>query len=145
MLKKIILWGFYALFVIGLIWAAANRSSLKLGESNQNNGENSGGKTASINTTAAEEYQNGAEISDKTLVILNGTLTTIGKRDASITIEDGTLLTLNPRSWRFAAEQGLRVQVGDALLVTAFDENGKMEIVHLRNLANGSVAQLHRS
>lgn len=60
-----------------------------------------------------------------------GTLTSIGKRDANIPLQE-----------RFAGEQGLQAQVGDALLVTVFYENGKIEIAHLRNLANGSVAQL---
>lgn len=142
MLKKTILWGFYALFVGGLIWAAANRSSLKLGETNQNYGGNSGGKTATVSAAASEEHQNETETNKQNLVILSGTLTSIGKRDASITLEDGLSLTLNPRTWRFAGEQGLQAQVGDALLVTVFYENGKIEIAHLRNLANGSVAQL---
>lgn len=141
MFKKTILWGFYVLFVGSLIWAAANRSSLKLVE-NQNTSGNLGSKTAAISTIDSEEHQNEAGAREQTLVILSGTLTTIGKRDASITLEGGTLLTLNPRSWRFAVEQGLQAQVGDDLLVTAFDENGKIEIAHLRNLANGSVAQL---
>lgn len=145
MVKKIILWGFYLLFVGGLIWAATNRSSAVLTESSQNHGgnSNSDSNAAAVSVAAiSEEHQHEAEAGAKTFIALNGTLTIIGKRDASITLENGTLLTLNSRSWRFAGEQGFQAQVGDALSVTVFYEGEKVEVTHLLNLENGSAAQL---
>ncbi len=76
------------------------------------------------------------------LTILNGEISVLSNRGATIILENGLTISLNPRSWRFAQDQGLQAQLGDSLLLTGFYENGNFEVVHLRNLDNGTVAQI---
>ena len=91
--------------------------------------------TTSSKFAVAETHGEGQEI-------LSGQISILSNRGATVILENGSTISLNPRSWHFAQAQGLQTQLGDSLLLTGFYENGQFEIVHLRNLDNGSVAQI---
>ncbi len=128
MLKKIILWGLYIFFVGGLIWAGFNRTSATLEERTSNQSYSS--ETSQEPDTAS------------IWVIYQGEITALTQRNINITIETGSIIPINPRSWRFALEQGFQASLGDRLLVTCIHEANKLEVVHLRNLENETVAQI---
>ncbi len=130
MLKKILLWTLYIFFVGGLVWAGYNRTSVTLGERTTNQSHGNASETSQEADTAS------------VWAIYQGEITALTQRKISITIETGSTITLNPRPWRFALEQGFQASLGDRLLVTCIHEVGKLEVVHLRNLENESVAQI---
>ena len=176
MLKKIIFWTLYLIFVGGLIWGAINRTSSTLETDDKNSNTNLVTeiiglvfKTATppsennqdlgiaeptkeidslmlaTATIPSENHQDleSANTSEHTWEILNGQISVLSNRGATLTLENGSTLSINPRSWRFAQDQGLQAQLGDTLLLTGFyEEEGKFEIAHLRNLNNGTVAQI---
>ncbi|MBT3187770.1 MAG: hypothetical protein HN736_13475 [Anaerolineae bacterium] len=143
MLKRAIFWLLYLLFVVGLIWGAINRTSSVLEENDRSSGSN---HTREINQTAEIEATPSEDHSDREVIvrweILKAEISVLSNRDATMILENGEILSLNPRSWRFAQAQGLQAQLGDSLLLTGFFENEKFEVVHLRNLDNGTVAQI---
>ena len=176
MLKKMIFWLFYLIFVGGLIWGAINRTSSILetddkstitdltteiiglifktatppSENNPDIGvveptqefKNAVSATATVPPENHQGHQS-ANTSKHTWEILQGNITALSNRGATIILENGSTLSINPRAWRFALDQGLQVQLGDALLLTGFYEaDGKFEVAHLRNLNNGTVAQI---
>ena len=164
MFKKIIFWLFYLIFVGGLIWGAINRTSAVLETDDKNtntdlsteiigaifktatppaeNTQDIGVAEQTISTITPENHQE-SETRERAWEILRGNITTLSNRGATIMLENGSFLSINPRAWRFALEQGLQAQMGDALLLTGFyEEEGKFEIAHLRSLANETVAQI---
>ncbi len=146
MVKKIILWSFYLLFVGGLIWAAINRSSVTLGDgqNSQNHGENNNAEIVPVTVTlsATAEIVEEHNTSERGWIILQAEVSQLNKRNVAFHLEDGNTITLNPRPWRLALEQNFQAALGDSVLLTGFYENDKFQIVHLRNLDNASVAQI---
>jgi len=148
MLKKMIFWFLYLTFVVGLVLAAINRTSVTLEESDKNRVIDLTGGTAiqiSESATSHSKEQHNLENADThehIWEILSGEVTVLSNRGATIILENGVMISLNPRSWRFAQDHGFQAQIGDMLLLTGFDENEKFEIVHLRNLDNGTVVQI---
>ncbi len=145
MLKRVIFWTLYLIFVGGLVWGAINRTSSTLLEENSQSYdaermseiENLVAQSATMPSedAIADTYEQGLEI-------LSGEISVLSNRGATIILENGLTISLNPRSWRFAQDQGLQAQLGDSLLLTGFYENGNFEVAHLRNLDNGTVAQI---
>lgn len=172
MLKKTIFWTLYLIFVGGLIWGAINRTSSTLETDDKNSNTNLSTeiiglifKTAtpppennqdvviaeatkeiiSETTMPSENHQDplSANTSEHTWDILQGNISILNNRGAVVTLENASTISINPRPWRFALDQGLQAQLGDTLLLTGFyEEEGKFEIAHLRNLNNGTVAQI---
>ncbi len=145
MLKRIVFWTLYLIFVGGLIWAAINRTSSILTESGKNNNSDSTQEMlrSVSKTPIPSENAQDTHTSEKTWEILSAKINTLSNRGATLTLENGSTISLNPRSWRFAQEQGLQVQQEDRLLLTGFyEEDGKFEVAHFRNLDNGTVAQI---
>jgi hypothetical protein len=146
MFKKILLWSLYIAFAGGLVFAGINRTSATLSESSKNN-QNHGGDSTATDTVATVNIASSESIDEHDAqthewVILHAEVIEATERNIVIQIEDGSLITINPRPWRFACEQGFSAAQGDKLLVTGFYEPEKLEIVHLRNLENASVAQI---
>ena len=145
MLKRIALSTLYLIFVGGLIWAALNRTSsiqTENGKSNDSNTTQEIIRSVSKTQIPSENAQD-THASEKTWEILNAKISALNNRGATLTLENGSTLSLNPRPWRFAQDQGLQAQLGDSLLLTGFYENeGEFEIAHLRNLDNGTLAQI---
>ena len=144
MLKKIIFWTLYIIFVGGLIWGAINRTSSILEEEDKNISINHIRETnpiAETEPTPSKDHP-APEIATK-WEILKGEISILSNRGATFTLENGSTLSINPRAWRFALEHGLQAQLGDTLLLTGFyEEDGKFELAHLRSLNNGTVVQI---
>ena len=145
MLKRFAFWTLYLIFVGGLIWAAINRTSSIQTENGKNNDNNPTQEMIEsvFKTPISSENAQDTHTSEKTWEILSAKINTFSNRGATLILENGLTISLNPRSWRFAQEQGLQAQLGDSLLLTGFYESEeKFEVAHLRNLDNGTVAQI---
>ncbi len=146
MFKKTIFWLFYLIFVGGLIWGAINRTSAVLETDDKNTSTDISTEIISATATIpSDNHQNHEETEthERAWENLQGNITILNNRGATIMLENDIALSLNPRSWRFALDQGLQAQLGDTLLLTGFyEKDGKFEVAHLRNLSNGTVAQI---
>ena len=137
MLKKTIFWTLYIIFVGALVWGAINRTSAIEAEDKNR----SISQVAKIASTPSVDHP-APEITTK-WEILKGEISILSNRGATFTLENGATLSISPRPWRFALGQGLQAQLGDTLLLTGFYEaEGKFELVHLRSLNNGTIAQI---
>ena len=144
MLKRAIFWILYLIFVGGLVWGAINRTSSVLEENSENHNVELSREIENLVSQSAimPSKDAVADTHEKGWEILSGKISVLNNRGAVVTLENGLTISLNPRSWRFAQTQGLQAQLGDSLLLTGFYENGKFEVAHLRNLDNGTVAQI---
>ncbi|MBT3314589.1 MAG: hypothetical protein HN390_08240 [Anaerolineae bacterium] len=145
MLKRIAFLTLYLIFVSALIWAAINRTTSIQTENGKNTDSNSTQEmlgSVSKTPTPSENAQD-THASEKTWEILTAKISALSNRGATLMLENESTISLNPRPWRFAQDQGLQAQLGDLLLLTGFYENeGEFEVVHLRNLDNGTLAQI---
>ena len=132
--------------IVGLIFKTATPPS----ENNQDIGiaeptKEINSLTSETATIPSENHQDleSADTSEHTWESLNGKISVLNNRGAVVTLENGSTISINPRPWRFAQAQGLQAQLGDTLLLTGFyEEEGKFEVAHLKNLNNGTDAQI---
>ena len=144
MLKRVIFWLLYLIFVGGLIWGAINRTSLALEENSQSHSTT---LVSEISPLAPQKEiistkDNDTNAHEPRWETLTGEISVLSNRGATLILENGSTFSLNPRSWRFTQDQGFQAQLGDTLLLTGFYENNKFEVARLKNLDNGTVAQI---
>lgn len=74
---------------------------------------------------------------------LNGSVSAIDDYGLTFQTADGGTIEIAPRAWRYAQEQGFRVNVGDSISVQGFyDEDGIFEAAIITNLASGQSVTL---
>ncbi len=155
MLKKIALWSLYAALVALLLAGAVYRTSVKLGDGeqeqshesgsqSQSNGQNGNGQNAVdpvTGTTAAAVEEHTSE-TIKELVMMDGQVLSVSNRGLSIQLSDGQMSEIVGRAWRYAQGLGFSAQAGDPLWLNGFVENGVFEVVSITNLNTGQSVTL---
>ena len=143
MLKKLVLWGIYSTFLGLLLAGAMYRTSVKLGDGdqNQNRGNQSrqeshgksGNQSASESTIVnaqTEAHENGLEevsfIASKVLDINN--------RGITLQLTDGSTVSVTGRAWRYSHTLGFSTQVNNTLWLEGFYEGDHFEIMRMTNL-----------
>jgi hypothetical protein len=143
MLKKLVLWGIYSIFLGLLLAGAMYRTSVKLGdgEQNQNRGNQSRqessqagiGQFASVpaivNAQAEELANEAKETSTVTSQVLD-----ISNRGITLQLVNGPTVSVTGRAWRYAQSLGFSTQVNDTLWLEGFYEGDHFEIMRMTNL-----------
>jgi hypothetical protein len=143
MLKKLVLWGTYSVFLGLLLAGAMYRTSVKLGdgEQNQNRGNQyrqesygtGGGQSASesaIVSAQAEEHTN--EIKETSIVASQ--VLDISNRGITLQLVNGSTVSVMGRAWRYAQTLGFTTQVSNTLWLEGFYESDRFEILRMTNL-----------
>ena len=150
MLKKLLLWSMYSAFLGLLLAGAMYRTSVKLGDGEQNQSrgnqsrqETSGaGNRQSANEPAAinadvEEHEH--EVKESNIVASQ--VVAISNRGITLQLTDGPTVSVTGRAWRYAQALGFSTQVSDTLWVEGFYEDNRFEIMRMTHLeTNQSVS-----
>ena len=144
MIKKVIGWSLFALFVGALVFGGIYRTQAKAGEVTAGNGRNAQGNfetgnQAHGNSQAESEPAEdpvGAQTQDWQTFI--GRVTSVDASALVITLEDGSQLEVANRPWSFAQEAGAVFTSGDSVRLTGFyDSSGIFEVATLENQTSG--------
>ena len=143
MLKKLVLWGIYSAFLGLLLAGAIYRTSIKLGEGeqNQNRGNQtrqesygkSGNQSASesiVVNTQEEEHKN--EVKETSIIA--GQVSDISNQGITLQLTDGSTVSVTGRAWHYAQTLGFSTQVNHTLWLEGFYEGDHFEIMHMTNL-----------
>ena len=143
MLKKLILWGIYSAFLGLLLVGAMYRTSIKLGDGEQNQnrsnqprqepygkGGNQSASEPAIDNTQVEEHKNEA----KEASVVASKVLDISNRDITLQLTDGSTVSVAGRAWRYAQMLGFSTQVNDTLWLEGFYEGDHFEIIRMTNL-----------
>lgn len=165
MLKKIILWTFYAAFVGVLIFGAVNRTMVKVGDDGGVQNGNAVERALARNLESEQNDQTygqkdsaapqldgivgdgnveieGHDTAEHEWVTLTGTVSSIIPRGMTVAASNGQQIEVTRKPWRFAQEQGFAPQVGDQITLDGFYENGEFEAACLNDLTNGQIVYL---
>jgi len=143
MLKKLFLWSLYAAFLGVLLAGAMYRTSVKLGdgEQNQNHGNQSrqesspagNGQSASepaiVNAQVEEHEKEIKETSPVASQVLD-----ISNRGITLQLVKGPTVSVTGRAWRYAQSLGFSTQVNDTLWLDGYYEGDHFEIMRMTNL-----------
>ena len=143
MLKKLVLWGIYSAFLGLLLAGAMYRTSIKLGDGEQNQirgnqtrqesygkgGNQSASKPAVVNTQV-EAHKNEVK---ETSIIASQVLD-ISNRGIMLQLTDGSMVSIPGRAWRYVQTLGFSTQVTDTIWLEGFYEGDQFEIMHMTNL-----------
>lgn len=143
MLKKLLLWSMYSAFLGLLLAGAMYRTSVKLGdgEQNQNNNNQSrqtsieAGNSQSINEPAfvnANTEEHEQEVKETSIVA--GQVVDFSNRGITFQLTNGLAVSITGRAWRYAQALGFRTQVSDTLWVEGFYEGDRFEIMRMTQL-----------
>ncbi len=150
MLKKIALWSLYAALVALLLAGAVYRTSVKLGDGEQEQNQGSGSRQQAngqtvvdpvADTTAATVEEHAGE-TVKELTMMDGQVLSISNRGLSIQLSDGQVLEITGRAWRYAQGLGFGVQAGDIIWLEGYAEEGGFEAALMTNLDTGQSVAL---
>ena len=143
MLKKLVLWGIYSAFLGLLLAGSMYRTSIKLGdgEQNQNRGNQTrqesygtvGNQSASepaVVNTQVEEHKN--EVKESSIIACQ--VLDISNRGITLQLTDGSTASVTGRAWRYTQTFGFSTQVNDTLWLEGFYEGDHFEIMHMTNL-----------
>lgn len=143
MLKKLVLWGIYSAFLGLLLAGAMYRTSVKLGdgEQNQNRGNQSrqesygtgGNQSASESAVLNAQAEEGANELKETIIVASQVLD-INNRGITLQLTDGQTISLTGRAWRYAQALGFGTQIGDTLWLEGFYEGDRFEIMRMTHL-----------
>ena len=143
MLKKLVLWGTYSAFLGLLLAGAMYRTSVKLGdgEQNQNRGNQSrqesygtgGGQSASEPTIVNAQAEGPANEVKETSMVASQVLN-ISNRGITLQLVNGPRVSVTGRAWRYAQALGFSTQVNDTLWLDGYYEGDRFEIMRMTNL-----------
>jgi len=143
MLKKLVLRSMYAAFLGLLLAGAIYRTSVKLGDGEQNqsrdnqsrqeasgtgNGQ-SAQEPAAVNAEVEEHAQEIKEVSVIACQVLD-----ISNRGITLQLVNGPTVSVTGRAWRYAQTLGFSTQVSDTLWLEGFYEGDHFEIMRMTNL-----------
>lgn len=143
MLKKLLLWGMYSAFLGLLLAGAMYRTSVKLGdgEQNQSRGNQSRQEVsgAEIGQSASEPAIVNANVEEHTQEIKEVSVTSsqvldISNRGITLQLTNGPTVSVVGRAWRYAQGLGFSTQVNDTLWLEGFYEDDQFEIMRMTNL-----------
>ena len=142
MLKKILLWGMYFVFVALLVVGGMYRTQVKSGTDSPMLVGNANAPLTNRDGNSVSHEEAGDEDTPKTMIVLTGQAETVRQGRVTVMTDANQPLELAGRSWRYAQSLGFTVQAGDRLTLEGFDENGDFKIANLTNLSNGRHVQL---
>jgi len=73
---------------------------------------------------------------------LEGTAVSVNEDALVVQTTAGDEVVVENRPWSFALEQGFNAQPGDQMTLTAFDEDGVLEVGQITDLSSGQSVQL---
>jgi len=140
MVKKILLWAFYIIFV-GLLVLGGLRRTAYLNESG---GEANPGRPRPSRSVLSKEGntdEHSSETIDSDWIILNGTIVDFSRRGLLVALLNGDSLELAGQPWRFAQSQGFNPGIGEVIEVEGFIEEGEFKVARIKTV-NGKIIAL---
>jgi hypothetical protein len=143
MLKKLVLWGIYSAFLGLLLAGAMYRTSVKLGdgEQNQNRGNQSrqesyetGGSQSANEPASVKEQADEHKNEVKETSIVASQVLDISNRGITLQLTDGSTASVTGRAWRYAQSLSFSTQVDDTVWLEGYYEGDHFEIMHMTNL-----------
>jgi hypothetical protein len=141
MLKKLVLWSIYSAFLGLLLAGAMYRTSVKLGDGEQNQSHGNQSRQE-VNGTDADQSANEPTIANagveehelKVSSIIASQVLDINNRGITLQLTDGSTVSVTGRAWRYAQALGFYTQVSDTLWLEGFYEGEHFEIMRMTNL-----------
>ena len=150
MLKKFMFWGMYSAFLGLLLAGAMYRTSVKLGdgEQNQSRGNQTWQETsgAGRGQSASEPSMVNAQVEEheheiKEIDSVASQVVDISNRGITLQLVNGSTVSVSGRAWRYAQALGFSTQVSDTLWLEGYYEGDRFEIMRMTHLeTNQSVS-----